>query len=135
MRVFAQAGAKRIDEYWRAPQAPIDHFGLVAEEPSGRIVGHAAYIRLYGPRAELAIDLAEDVDRPALAAQLIARLGQVARANGILRFVATGPLSYSELPAVLFGGLGVTGGAPGAVIEFAIDAGEASLSSPAADLR
>ncbi len=115
---FDQAGARRINAYWSSPGPAADHFGVVAEDPAGQIIGHAAYIRLYGPRAELVLDLAPRVDRPALAKQLIERLSEVARADGIRRFVTTGSIGHGDLTAIFFGGRTRTSGSTRAVIEF-----------------
>ncbi len=116
---FDQAGATRIDAYWASPGGSVDHFGVVAEDPTGQIVGHAAYIRLYGPRAELVLDLAQHVDRPALAKRLIERLSEVARAKGIRRFITTGSIGHGDLTAIFFGGRTDASGSTRAVIEFA----------------
>ncbi len=115
---FDQAGATRINAYWDSPGRSVDHFGVVAEDPTGEIVAHGAYIRLYGPRAELVLDLAQAVDSPALAIRLIERLSEVARANGIRRFITTGPIGYGDLAAIFFGGRTDAGGSTRAVIEF-----------------
>jgi len=115
---FDQAGATRIDAYWASPGGSVDHFGVVAEDPTGQIVGHAAYIRLYGPRAELVLDLAQHVDRPALAKRLIERLSEVARAKGYaasLRRIDR----HGDLTAIFFGGRTDASGSTRAVIEFA----------------
>jgi N-acetylglutamate synthase-like GNAT family acetyltransferase len=117
--LFDQAGATRIDAYWASPGRSVDHFGVVAEDLAGQIVGHAAYIRLYGPRAELVLDLAQHVDRPALAKRLIERLSEVARANGIRRFITTGSIGHGDLTAIFFGGRTDASGSTRAVIEFA----------------
>lgn len=97
LRFFRQASQARIDSYWRAPDHAIDHYGLLAQAADGRIVGHAAYIRLYGSRAELALDIAEGIDRAALASRLVRRLAEIARENGIRRFVAAGPTSDTDI--------------------------------------
>jgi len=116
---FDQAGATRINAYWASPGGSVDHFGVVAEDPTGQIVGHAAYIRLYGPRAELVLDLPQHVDRPALAKRLIERLSEIARANGIRRFITTGSIGHGDLTAIFFGGRSNDSGSTSAVIEFA----------------
>jgi len=116
--VFDQAGAARVNAYWSSPGRSVDHYGLVAEDRAGRIVGHGAYIRLYGPRAELVLDVDLAVGRPALAIRLIERLSEVARANGIRRFITTGPVGYGDLAAIFFGDPTSAGGSTRAVIEF-----------------
>lgn len=115
---FDQAGASRTDAYWSSPGCSVDHFGVIAEDARGRIVGHGAYIRLYGPRAELVLDLAHELDRPALALRLLERLSEGARANGIRRFIATGPIAHGDLATLFFGARQDGSGSTRAVVEF-----------------
>jgi len=87
-RFFAEAADVR-----RAAQAAhtadgVDYLGLLAIPADGRIVGHAAYIRLYGPCAEVAVALAEDHRQLGLATLLLARLAEIAEQHSIARFVA-----------------------------------------------
>jgi hypothetical protein len=126
---FEQTSPERIASYWRTPDHGRDHCGLLAESSTGAIVAHAAYIRLYGPRAEVALDLDGDLDRPAVAAELMGRLAELARANGIRRFVTTGPVGHRELAALVFGGRPAFDDATRAVIEFETVAIEPALAS------
>ncbi|MGD0198206.1 MAG: GNAT family N-acetyltransferase [Solirubrobacteraceae bacterium] len=104
---FSQSSESRIADYWAKPDDAVDHFGLVAVDAAGAVVAHGAYIRMYGPRAELALDIAEGVDRGALGSLLVGRLAEVARHNGIRSFVAVGPVSNTEVIALFSSGADV----------------------------
>jgi hypothetical protein len=118
---FSHASERHVASYWADPDRPTDHSGLLAAELDGHLVGHAAYIRLYGPRAEAVLQLAERTDKPALAAAMIAALSELADANGIHRFVVSAQLG-SLLAEFLNGRLAVPSGAT--AIEFATAAAE-----------
>jgi hypothetical protein len=127
-RSFTQASEPRVAAYWATPDDATDHCGLVATI-ADRIVGHAAYVRLYGPRAELAVDLADRLDRAEIGARLVAGLGRVARENGITRFVAVGPVTSGGITYLFVAHPEVADEASGwSVVEFPIElvAGEDS---------
>lgn len=65
-----------------------DHIGLVATDGDGSIMGHAAAIRLYGPRAEVAVEVDETRRHLGLASLLLRRLAREAERQGIRRLVA-----------------------------------------------
>jgi GNAT superfamily N-acetyltransferase len=66
-----------------------DHHGLLARLAGGRVVGHAIYIRLPGKsRAEVAVEVADDLHHLGLATQLMIRLAEHAEARGITGFFA-----------------------------------------------
>jgi GNAT superfamily N-acetyltransferase len=66
-----------------------DHHGLLARLPGDRVVGHAIYIRLPGKsRAEVAVEVADDLHHLGLATQLMIRLAEHADARGISGFFA-----------------------------------------------
>lgn len=65
-----------------------DHIGLVATDGHGAIIGHAAAIRLYGPRAEVAVEVDETHRHLGLASLLLRRLAREAELHGIRRLVA-----------------------------------------------
>lgn len=52
-----------------------------------RVVGHAAYVRTYGPRAEIAVETDDDEYGLGLPALLITELARVAQERRIDRFV------------------------------------------------
>jgi GNAT superfamily N-acetyltransferase len=66
-----------------------DHHGLLARLAGGRVVGHAIYIRLPGKsRAEVAVEVADDLHHLGLATQLMIRLAEHAEAREITGFFA-----------------------------------------------
>jgi hypothetical protein len=99
LRFFSDASASRLNGYLQTPSDGVDHFGVLAQTSDGRIVAHAAYIRLYGPRAELELELGDNTDRIALATALVRELARVARSRGIRRFVTAGPASNTDVVA------------------------------------
>jgi len=84
---FTHATARHVAAYWVAPEQPTDHSGVLAQDGEGRVIGHAAYIRLYGPRAELALHVPDAAAPTQLGATLVETLAELAHANGIRRFV------------------------------------------------
>jgi L-amino acid N-acyltransferase YncA len=102
LRYFSSQRPERMAAFWSDPAQGTDRYGLVATTPDGEIVAHAAYARLYGPRAELSLALAPGADHVALANELIAELARVASENGIRSFLACGPGSsaYHVAPFV-----------------------------------
>lgn len=65
-----------------------DRCGLLAHDKAGRLVGHAAFIKLDSDRAEVAIEVADHLHDEGLGTILIERLAAVAEARGISTFVA-----------------------------------------------
>ena len=66
-----------------------DHHGLLAWCADLKVVGHAIYIRLPGgSRAEVAVEVADDLHHCGLATQLIIRLARHAEAAEITQFFA-----------------------------------------------
>ena len=99
-RFFTEAAdVRRAAHAARTPDG-VDYLGLLAIPADGRIVGHAAYIRLYGPCAEVAVALAEDHRQLGLATLLLARLAEVAEQHSIARFVADTAPSDTDMLAV-----------------------------------
>jgi hypothetical protein len=97
LRYFSGAHDERLAAFWADPAQGTDHYGLIAESTAGRIIAHAAYLRLYGPRAEIALDLEASAERVALAIVLISDLARVANDNGIRHFVAAGPPGSEDI--------------------------------------
>jgi GNAT superfamily N-acetyltransferase len=98
---------------------------VVATTADGRIVGHAMLARLYGARAEVTLDVAEDHRRGALAGELIDRLAEVARTMGIRAFIAAALPENADMLAVLGERFPMRERRDGGVVEvtFAIDGG------------
>ena len=65
-----------------------EHIGLIALDTDGRIVGHAACVRLYGARGEVAVEVAEDHRHLGLASLLLRRLAHEAANQGIRTLIA-----------------------------------------------
>jgi acetate---CoA ligase (ADP-forming) len=82
----------------------IDHLGLVAIGSRGEIVGHAACIRMYGPRAEVAVEIDESCRHQGLATLLITRLAREAEEKNIRHFVAEVLPENHEMLAVFHDG-------------------------------
>jgi hypothetical protein len=107
LRFFSAAHPARLERYWAAPDAAAsDHHGVLAQASDGRIIGHAAYLRLYGPRAELALELDDGGDQATIAQRLLRSLAQVASEHGIRHFVASGPAGVNGLLAPFIDGAG-----------------------------
>lgn len=64
-------------------------FGLIALDPDGRVVGHACYVREDdGARAEVAVEVADDLHRRGLGTHLVAELARVAQEHAVTAFYA-----------------------------------------------
>jgi GNAT superfamily N-acetyltransferase len=63
-------------------------YGLIAHDHTGLPVGHAIYIQLDETRAEVAVEVADELYGRGLGTILIARLAAVAEDHGITRLVA-----------------------------------------------
>jgi GNAT superfamily N-acetyltransferase len=88
-RFFATAIDLRAETHRELSGGGADHHGLLAWSPGLGVVGHAIYVRLAGrPRAEVAVEVADDLHHLGLATQLIIRLARHAQARGITRFFA-----------------------------------------------
>jgi GNAT superfamily N-acetyltransferase len=73
---------------WAASADGTDHIGILAVDESDRILGHAACVRMYGPRAEVAIEVGETHRHQGLATILISKLAREAEEKQIRHFVA-----------------------------------------------
>jgi acetate---CoA ligase (ADP-forming) len=87
MRFFSVACDMRRAAHWAA-RADQRHYGLVARDGTGAIVGHAAYIQLDDTRAEVAVEVADDLHGRGLGTLLIERLAMAAQRRGITHFEA-----------------------------------------------
>jgi GNAT superfamily N-acetyltransferase len=63
-------------------------YGLIAHDQTGLPVGHAIYIQLDETRAEVAVEVADELKGRGLGTILIARLAAVAEDHGITHLVA-----------------------------------------------
>jgi acetate---CoA ligase (ADP-forming) len=64
------------------------HYGLVAHDEAGVLVGHATYVQLGETRAEVAVEVADHLHSRGLGTILIERLAMLAERRGITHFVA-----------------------------------------------
>jgi GNAT superfamily N-acetyltransferase len=72
-----------------AAAADVEHYGLLAHDELGVLVGHAIYVTLEDPtRAEVAVEVADHLHDRGLGTILIERLAAVAETRGITHFVA-----------------------------------------------
>lgn len=89
---------------WAADADGRDHLGLLALDSGGEVIGHAACCRLYGPRAEVAVEVAEDHRHEGLATILIIRLAREAERAGVDRLIAEVLPQNREMLAVFHDG-------------------------------
>lgn len=87
-RFFSVACDLRQAAQWAASADGTDHIGIAALDPAGRIIGHAASCRIYGPRAEVAVEIDETHRHLGLGTILLARLAREAERTGVRTFVA-----------------------------------------------
>ena len=101
LRFFTSAINVGAIARWAAEVDAEDRVGLLAFDREGHVVGHAAYIRIYGPRAEVAVEVADDFRRHGLATALLIRLARVAEGHGISELVAEVLPENHDMLAVL----------------------------------
>jgi L-amino acid N-acyltransferase YncA len=71
-----------------AAAADAQHYGLIAHDKMGVLVGHASYVQLSETRAEVAVEVADHLHDRSLGTILIERLAVIAEQRGITHFVA-----------------------------------------------
>ena len=64
------------------------HYGLIAHDETGTVVGHATYVQLADTRAELGVEVADHLHGRGLGTILVDRLAANAERRGVTRFVA-----------------------------------------------
>lgn len=104
LRFFSPACDLESAAHWAAGADGIDHLGLLAIDSHGEILGHAACVRMYGPRAEVAVEGAESCRHQGLATILITRLAREAEQKRIRYFVAEVLPENREMLAVFHDG-------------------------------
>jgi L-amino acid N-acyltransferase YncA len=104
LRFFSPA--TNLDEAarWAAGADGTDHIGVVALDPREQILAHAACVRMYGPRAEVAVEVDETHRHQGLATILITRLAREAEQQQIRHFVAEVLPDNREMLAVFSDG-------------------------------
>jgi GNAT superfamily N-acetyltransferase len=88
-RFFTGAIDLRAETHREMTGDVADHHGLLARMPGRGIVAHGIYVRAPDPtRAEVAVEVADDLHHLGLATQLVIRLAQHAEDHGITSFFA-----------------------------------------------
>jgi N-acetylglutamate synthase-like GNAT family acetyltransferase len=88
-RFFSAAIDLRVETHRELAVSGIDHHGLLAWADDRGVVGHAIYVRVpLATRAEVAVEVADDLHHLGLATQLMIRLAQDAEDRHITRFFA-----------------------------------------------
>jgi L-amino acid N-acyltransferase YncA len=104
LRFFSPACDLLKAARWAASADGTDHIGIVALDASGRILAHAACVRMHGPRAEVAVEVGETHRHQGVATILIARLAREAEQKQIRSFVAEVLPDNHEMLAVFSDG-------------------------------
>lgn len=87
LRFFTGGGDLASAAHAAAVGGP-DRYGLLAYDETGALVGHALYIQLDDTRAEVAVEVADDLHDQGLGTILIERLACVAEGRGVTWFTA-----------------------------------------------
>jgi hypothetical protein len=114
--------------------APGDRAELAARDAGGRLVGRVAYRRVYGPRAELAIDVDDAYWHRGLPALLIGSLRERAHASGISTFLGTAGASDVRLLALLSAEFGARCTRDGRHVRFELACGPPAPARAAPEL-
>jgi len=105
MRFFTGGCDLRRMARWASEADGIKHYGLLATDAEGRVVGHALYVCLKDPtRAEVAVEVADELHGQGLGTVLISQLARHASAAGVTRFVAEVLPENHEMLAVFSDG-------------------------------
>jgi GNAT superfamily N-acetyltransferase len=79
LRFFTAAVDLRAEAHRGAAEDDLDHHGVVAMAPGRGVVGHAIYVRRpNAERAEVAVEVSDDLHRLGLATLLVIRVAQFA---------------------------------------------------------
>jgi GNAT superfamily N-acetyltransferase len=88
LRFFSAAIDLRVEAHREMSGDAVDHHGLLARM-GVRVVGHAIFVRMpQTARAEVAVEVADDLHHLGLATQLMIRLAQAAEERHITQFFA-----------------------------------------------
>jgi GNAT superfamily N-acetyltransferase len=89
LRFFTAAVDLRAEAHRGAAGDDSDHHGILALAPERGVVGHAIYVRVPdSERAEVAVEVADDLHRLGLATMLLIRLARLAESRQISHFFA-----------------------------------------------
>jgi ribosomal protein S18 acetylase RimI-like enzyme len=87
LRFFSGAADMTLAAHLVASTDPT-HYGLVAHDEIGVLVGHAIYAELDATRAEIAVEVADHLNRRGLGTILIQRLATTAERRNVTHFIA-----------------------------------------------
>jgi hypothetical protein len=121
LRFFSAGVNLRAEAHRGAAGDDVDHHGLLAIAPERGVVGHAIYVRMPGAgRAEVAVEVVDDLHRMGLATVLLIRLAQLAEPRQITSFFAEVLPENGDMLTIFRDGFGAeTVARPGEVdIEF-----------------
>jgi GNAT superfamily N-acetyltransferase len=122
LRFFSGRADLRSEARRGAAGDDAEHHGLVALAPGRGVVGHAIYVRVpAAERAEVAVEVADDLHHLGLATLLMIRLAQFAEEHQIPRFFAEVLPENREMLAVFRDGFAAasTAGRGEVEVEFA----------------
>jgi hypothetical protein len=89
LRFFSAGVNLRAEAHRGAAGDDVDHHGVLALAPERGVVGHAIYVRVPdSSRAEVAVEVVDDLHRMGLATMLLIRLAQFAEGRQITSFFA-----------------------------------------------
>ncbi len=109
LRFFSAAVDLRAEAHRGAAGDDCDHHGVLALAVGRGVVGHAIYVRVPGSeRAEVAVEVADDLHRLGLATHLLIELAQLAEARRITRFFAEVLPENHDMLAIFSAGFGAS---------------------------
>jgi GNAT superfamily N-acetyltransferase len=134
LRFFTACCNLREQAHRAAGADGAQHFGFVVLDGHGCVVGHACYVRAAGRRAEVAVEVADDLHHLGLGTHLVARLAELAAGHGIDCFFAEVLPDNREMLTVFHDGFAPTQHTVDGVVEVEFPTANWSLapSSPAA---
>jgi GNAT superfamily N-acetyltransferase len=107
LRFFSAAVDLRLEAHRGAAGDDADHHGVLAILPGRGVVGHAVYVRQpASDRAEVAVEVADDLHRRGLATMLMINLAQVAEGRQINYFFAEVLPENLDMLAIFADGFG-----------------------------
>jgi acetyltransferase (GNAT) family protein len=107
----------RMIDLERHAAFPDDERAAIVAEVDGRVCGHASYVRVYGPRAVLLIDVDDAFWRHGLPGALLVALGVRATRLGIATFLVRVCAANIRLLALLREEFSAHGRRDGAYVE------------------
>lgn len=107
LRFFTVGVNLRAEAHRGAAGDDVDHHGVLAIAPKRGVVGHAIYVRVPDSnRAEVAVEVVDDLHRMGLATVMLIRLAQFAKARQITSFFAEVLPENRDMLAIFRDGFG-----------------------------